>query len=437
MPSSHSSPASLQSLSRAAIHLPNGSRKPSSAASSADSRPSSLRSGPHAERATLDSFLTDIGQFVHVLEEVVSLQVSTQEERSALVQSRQRAWEADEALAKAIRQSREEDVVLDRDHLLSLFDACQLTRDQLGPLEDGFQTAELQLVPREHELIRRGGRLRRDYDEIPSVVPAKNSSLQSTSSQLDNMTPLAQNQKSMTDKQDMLESEITPLLERGSLQKRRAFPPAHNSLKFSQDARDGSGQDGRISIEPLLQEIAPDLVSKPPWTHWTQFASIPDDAAFSPYVKERDLPCAHYLTADLDEQHDGFLLGNTVSIRCPFLRSLMNAGSSNDLVNIWLLYGLRTSRLEILKLQEEVANKASNGWKWSDILDFWHVDGTAIPGSRNGSLESGTQHHQKVAWRELDLPSSESLSEKTLSWIWAEESFLEKVRDNEGVSAFP
>lgn len=433
MPSSHSSPGSQHSAHRAGIHLP--SRKPSPSTSSADSRPSSLRSGPRAKRATLDSFLTDIGQFVQVLEEVVSLQVSTQEERSALIQSRQRAWEADEALAKAIRQSREEDVVLDHDQLLSLFDTCQLARDQLGPLEDSFQRADLQLVPREHELIRRGGKLRSHYDGLPTFFSAKKSPVQSSISQQKIMTPLAQNQRSATDRQDMLDLETALLLEKGSSRKRRPSRPAHHSFDSSQDSRDGPEKNGRISsIKPLLQEVAPDLVPEPPWSHWTQFASIPDDAPFSPYVTERDMPETHYLTTDIAKRHDGLLLGNTVPLLGPCLKDLMNVESSSDLVNIWLLYGLRTSRLEILRLQEEIANRASNGCEWSDILHFWHIDGTAVPGRLTGSLESNPRHRQEVPWQNLDLPLTESLSGKTLSWISAEESFLKELRDNEGLS---
>lgn len=213
--------------------------------------------------------MTDIGQFVQLLEAVVTLQVSTQQIRTALARSRQNVWKADEALAKAIRKGREENTVLDRNTLLSLFDDCQEARDQLGPLEDSFQTADYSLVPKEDGLIEKGGRIARRYQTLLKPGPdhdLQGSSLKSRVFREDDVSPLARGRNSTMREPD---SEPPSLMVQLSAQDSMRLPsnPPRNLM---------------TQLGPLLNEIAPDLVPEPPWTQWTQFASQSKNEVPSP-----------------------------------------------------------------------------------------------------------------------------------------------------------
>lgn len=388
-----------------ADQIASNSRKPSYSESSVDSRPRSLRSASPKGPITLAGVLIDIGHFVQLLEAVVSLQVSTQQKRTALTRSRQDVWKADEALAKAIRTAREEDVILDKDALLLLFDDCQQARDQLGPLEDSFQTADFHLVPKEDELIEKGGRIARNYQDLPRMKPDLEQAkldLRSRTSQSGIVTPLARGRSPTIREPDLTDLDpfgLPNISSHRALQRSIHLPhdiPRAPTKQFGPDRV-------QVDLESLLNEIAPDLMSRPPWTQWTQFANEQESESFSPYVEEVDLFGVRVSEADDIEDQDDLLLGNDVQIRYPTVVDPYN------LVNIWLLYGMRTSRLEGRRFRQTFVHTTSNGYRWSDVEALWLFDDTAVSNVTNGSDDSNMPPISKAL-----LPFSEGRA-RTLS----------------------
>jgi hypothetical protein len=397
--------------------------------------------------AAIGNLVADINNFIKSLGKVISLQVSTQQKREALNQSRQNVSKADEALAKAIRNSRDERTVLDREFLLSLFDACQEARDQLGPLEDDFQSADFQLVPREVALVDRGEEIKEKYEALPipiadqSISPGDSSVKTFRISHKTRSTPLARQQS--LDGPAAETTQHTPTPQRDDARK----PASRLLFEFGRLTSETDGGEtskarrGDSSFEPLIHAIAPDLISELPWSQFTQYARIQDNEELSPYVMKEDLPNLETITTDIIEEDDDVSLGNTVALRCPFLKERYAAGSAHGRVNLWLLYGLQTSRLEMRKFHELAPVEAKGGLKWSNIRKFWDMDEAAVATSPPGSwlyIGSDSEHAKESVDEStlLDpeelfssnfLPEGGDLSVKTLIWYSTEQAFLQNL----------
>lgn len=319
----------------------------------------------------MENFVTNVDSFVHVLDEVTTLRVKSQQKRKALVRSRDHVSRKDAAIANKIRHQLAIGLTLNQEEFLALSTASLEARDELGPLEDDFEKIEYQLVPKEDDLKERGEELKRQWAilklnlgrpvESPSSVRPSSSRHSQSNSKDD--TPV-----------EAMERTIASI---PTTRGRSAHRLSRESLLQLPDSQAGFDfrSHGTTQSEPLVSQYAPDLYFGNSWSPTSHLVNSPSPKS----VNEEDLPDVKIVKTDIPDEGNAVLLGNRGPSFCPFLDELATLEYTpfGRRVSFWLLCRLQSSRLEVLRLKDVIDMKAKGRWKWSDILRNWATDDAA------------------------------------------------------------